>query len=159
MAFIKLELPQGVYNHGTDYEAAGRWNKSNLIRWQDKSLRPVGGWTLRLAEISSAPPRGAHGWVDNSYDVRYAIGSYDALYVVSASGTVTDITPIGFSSGRVDAEVNTGYGGNFYGAASYGVERPSNGVFQEATTWSLDNWGEYLVACSPNDGKLYEWTL
>ena len=31
------------------------------------------------------------------------------------------------------------------------------GCFRRPTTWSLDNWGEYLVACSPDDGKLYEW--
>ena len=24
----------------------------------------------------------------------------------------------------------------------------SSGVYQEATTWSLDTWGEYLMACS-----------
>ena len=157
MAFVKLELPQGVYNHGTDYEATGRWNKSNLIRWQDKSLRPVGGCTLRAEEISASPPRGAHAWVDNSYDPRYAIGSHNALYAVTASGTVAYITPVGLTGGRIDAAVNLGYGGTYFGTGSYGVERPNNGVFQEATTWSLDNWGEYLVACSPDDGKLYEW--
>ena len=31
------------------------------------------------------------------------------------------------------------------------------GVYSEATTWSLDNFGEILVACSYDDGKLYEW--
>jgi hypothetical protein len=28
-----------------------------------------------------------------------------------------------------------------------------------ATTWTLDNWGEYLVGCSNYDGKIYEWQL
>jgi hypothetical protein len=28
-----------------------------------------------------------------------------------------------------------------------------------ATTWTLDNWGEYLLACSNADGKIYEWDL
>jgi hypothetical protein len=157
MAFVKLELPQGVYNHGTDYEAVGRWNKSNLIRWQDKSLRPVGGWTTRAENITTAPPRGAHAWINNAYNPLYAVGTYNKLYALNASSTVTDITPVGLTAGRIDAEENLGYGGNFYGAGYYGVERPSSGVFQEATTWSLDNWGEYLVACSPDDGKLYEW--
>ena len=159
MAFIKLELPQGVYNHGTDYEAAGRWNKSNLIRWQDKSLRPVGGWTTRVETATAAPPRGAHAWVDNSSEPQFAVGTYNKLYAITAGGSVSDITPAGLATGRVDAAENTGYGGNFYGTGYYGIERPSSGVFQEATTWSLDNWGEYLLACSPQDGKLYEWTL
>ena len=32
-------------------------------------------------------------------------------------------------------------------------------VLQEASTWSLDNWGEYLVACHYDDGRLLEWQL
>ena len=159
MAFIKLELPQGVYNHGTEYSSSGRWNKSNLIRWQGNSLRPVGGWTTRIANATAAPPRGAHAWVDNGATPHYAVGTYDKLYAINPSGTVTDITPAGFTSGLVDSYLNTGYGGGFYGVGDYGVERESSGAFQEVTTWSLDNWGEYLIACSPQDGKLYEWNL
>ena len=159
MAFVKLELPAGVYNHGTDYESAGRWNKSNLVRWQDKSLRPVGGWTTRAANLINQPPRAAHAWMDNSYDPHYALGTYSGLYEVGADGTVVNITPTGLSVGYLNAQENVAYGGKPFGTGKYGVERPSDGLLLEATTWSLDNWGEYLVACSNRDGKLYEWTL
>jgi hypothetical protein len=37
--------------------------------------------------------------------------------------------------------------------------RPDGGSYGEATTWSLDNWGEFLVACSTADGRLLEWDL
>ena len=159
MAFVKLELPAGVYNHGTDYESAGRWNKSNLVRWQDKSLRPVGGWTTRAVNLVDGPPRAAHAWMDNSYDPHYALGTYNELYEVGADGTVADVTPAGLSAGYADAQENVAYGGKPFGTGAYGVERPSDGLLLEATTWALDNWGEYLVACSNHDGKLYEWTL
>jgi hypothetical protein len=39
------------------------------------------------------------------------------------------------------------------------VARPDIGSIAPATTWSLDTWGEYLIACSESDGKLYEWQL
>ena len=32
MALVKLELPPGVYSHGTDYQSSGRWHDSNLVR-------------------------------------------------------------------------------------------------------------------------------
>jgi hypothetical protein len=59
----------------------------------------------------------------------------------------------------LDAAVLTGYGNSTYGTSYYGTERPDTGNYSEASTFSLDNWGEYLVACSHSDGKLYEWQL
>jgi len=53
----------------------------------------------------------------------------------------------------------TGYGYSTYGSLAYGTARPDTGTITPATTWSMDTWGEYLVACSNADGKLYEWQL
>jgi hypothetical protein len=55
--------------------------------------------------------------------------------------------------------LNLGYGGGPYGLFSYGTPRPDTGTVTPATTWSLDNWGEFLLACSNADGKIYEWDL
>ena len=55
--------------------------------------------------------------------------------------------------------LNLGYGGGPYGLFSYGTPRPDTGTATPATTWTLDNWGEYLLACSNADGKIYEWDL
>jgi len=161
MSLIPLQLPPGIYRNGTDFEGSNRWRDANLVRWHDGSMRPVGGWTSRAttgATISGIC-RGMLGWVDNSDNSNLAIGTNTNLYYVSESGTATDITPTGFTTGSASATVNTGYGGNFYGTANYGRTRPSSGVYQEVNTWSLDNWGEYLIAMTPDDGKIYEWTL
>ena len=122
-------------------------------------MRPVGGFITRVSSAFAAAPRGLHAWRDNSDGTQIAAGTYEKLYYVNASGTVSDITPAGFASGNEDAAVNIAYGGAIYDTGYYGVTRPNTGVFQEATTWSLDNWGEYLVGCTSDDGKLYEWQL
>lgn len=161
MPLTPLTIPAGVYRHGTDLEGQNRWRDVNLIRWRGGSMQPIGGWQIRTktgANITDAP-RGAIAWIDNSFNSNIAVGTASKLFYISSGNTVTDITPTGFTVGNEDATVNVGYGGNYYGTSLYGVSRPYSGVFQECTTWSLDTWGEYLVGCSTDDGKLYEWQL
>lgn len=159
MALIPLDIPPGARRVGTDFQSSGRWRDMNLVRWREGSLRPVGGFRLRDDNAFASVPRALHAWQDNSGDRRYAAGAFDKLYAVSASGTVSDITPVGLTAGTLDAQVNTGYGGGFFGAGTYGTARAATGVYEEANTWALDNFGENLVGCSVDDGKIYEWTL
>jgi len=100
-----------------------------------------------------------HGWRSNDESNNIAVGTYNKLYYVSSSGIVNDITPAGLTAGRENAEQNVGYGGGFYDVGTYSTPRTPTATYLPATTWSLDNWGEYLVACSIDDGKLYEWQL
>jgi hypothetical protein len=167
MPLIPLKIPPGVHRNGTDFEASNRWRDSNLVRWHDGSLRPVGGWQIRKTSAFASPPRAMLGWVDNTGGSNIAAGAWDKLYYFNSASAVTDITPTSLVTGDVDAAVNTGYGGGYFGGtiistdpnSVYGRAQPSSGVYQEATTWALDTWGEYLLACSSKDGKIYEWTL
>jgi hypothetical protein len=161
MALIPLDIPQGVYSIGVDSESKGRWLDANLIRWIDGSMRPVGGWEIKhsYAANVSAKIRSIHAWKDNSFGTNMALATCNKLLYVNASDTVYDITPTSFNAGNDDAVINRSYGGTFYGGYLYGVRRPNTGEFQEADTWSLDNYGEYLVGCCTSDGKLYEWQL
>ena len=158
MPLIPLSLPPGVYRNGTEYQAQGRWHDASLVRWTQGTMQPVGGWEARVT-TGANPPRGAAVWRDLSGDRWLAAGSYNKLFAATAGGVVTDITPASLVVGVRDAASNTGYGGGFYGLGSYGTVRPDTGAYSEATTWSMDTWGEYLVACSTADGKLLEWTL
>ena len=161
MSLIALKIPAGIVRNGTEFEQSNRWRDANLVRWHNQSLSPVGGWTSRRTsgDTISGKARGMLAWIDNSNGTRTAIGTNSNLYYVSEAGIVSDITPSGFTSGEADAQINTGFGGSFYGQSYYGTVRTTSGVFAEATTWSLDNWGEYLVACSSDDGIIYEWQL
>lgn len=155
--FANLELPPGFYRTGTDLQAQGRWRDGSLVRWHNNAMQPVGGWRLR-ANFTDELYRGSISWEDNGGDRWLAAGSASYLKVSTYAGTVSDITPAGFTTGIADATTNTGFGGGAYGSGTYGT--PTLGsTYSEATTWSLDTWGEYLLACSVADGKIYEWQL
>lgn len=159
MALIPLALPNGVYKNGTDLQSAGRWSDANLVRWSDDALQPVGGWRSRSASAANAQIRGLIAWNDNS-GVRHIVGgTYNKLWYWHEGVQRYDITPTSFTAGRIDAVNPLGFGQGLYGYYEYGVERRDTGSSPIATTWQLDLWGEYLIGCSPDDGKLYEWTL
>ena len=159
MALVPLNLPAGVYRNGTDLQSQGRWRDSNLVRWFDDTLRPIGGWRTRSDTASAGQVRGMHSWIANNSDRWIAAGSYNKLYAYSGAGIQYDITPTGFTAGNEDALNPIGFGTSFYGREYYGTSRQEAVTITPATTWSLDSFGEYLVACSSTDGKVYEWQL
>jgi hypothetical protein len=162
MSLLPLGIPPGLYRNGTEKQSAGRYHDANLVRWIDKALRPVGGWRPRSSAAAYVgKPRALMNWRDNSGVRWIAVATHSRLYVQDASGVNTDVTPsAGFTAGRPDATLNLGYSGGFYGRGRYGTPRPgtSSNVLP-ATSWSLDSWGQYLVGCHADDGKLWEWRL
>jgi hypothetical protein len=159
MALIPLKIPAGVFRNGTEYQSSGRYYDSNLVRWFEGTLRPIGGWRKRSSTQLTGSCRGLITWRDNSADRWIVAGTNSKLYVMNEAGTIKDITPTGFTTGSADAVSKLGYGYGTYGSFAYGVARPDLGSLTPAATWSMDTWGEYLVACSDADGKLYEWQL
>jgi len=157
--YIPLKLPPGIYRNGTEYQAAGRWYDANLVRWYENTLRPMGGWRKRSASQMTGLCRGFITWRANDAERWIAAGTQSKLYAMNEAGTLKEITPTGITAGIADATIKTGYGYGTYGSYAYGVARPDLGGLIPATTWSMDTWGEYLVACSSADGKLYEWQL
>jgi hypothetical protein len=159
MALIKLDLPAGIYRNGTDLQSSGRWRDSNLVRWHDNTLRPIGGWRLRSDTTAGAKVRGLHAWIDNAANRWIGAGTYSKLYIYNSSGTRHDITPSGLTIGSESALFPVGYGNSAYGQQYYGIARIEASTVIPATSWSLDTWGENMIACSNADGKIYEWSL
>ena len=157
MPLIPLNIPAGQYRNGTEYQSQGRWRDGNLIRWHEGALRPIGGWRQRGSVDISGVARTMVAWEDNSNNRRVAFGTHDKLYAMTAGNTVADITPAGFTAGRVDATAFTGFSGGTFGNGLYGLPSEDTGSILRATTWSLENWGEYLLGCTADDGKIYEW--
>ena len=157
--YLPLKLPPGIYRNGTEYQAAGRWYDANLVRWYENTLRPMGGWRKRATGQMSGLCRGFITWRDNSANRWIAAGTHTKLYAMNEAGTLKEITPTSFTAGIADSLSKTGYGYSTYGSLAYGTARPDTGLITPATTWSMDTWGEYLIACSNADGKIYEWQL
>lgn len=161
MTLVPLDIPAGFHGNGTDLEESNKWIDGSLVRWLDGSLRPVGGWRIRIDEVTDKTVRGMHAWQSNDKTGWLAVGSYKELKAVNAGGSIYDITPDDLVEGREDGAAGTGYGNGLYGQGIYGVPiAPSSSTVPlPATTWDLDNFGEILVACSVDDGKIWEWDL
>lgn len=155
MSLLPLTIPPGVYRTGTAYQSMGRWYESDLIRWFAKAMGPFGGWRKVTDTVLDGPGRGIVTWRPST-TTRYAgIGTPDSLYIWN-DDVITDITPAGFPSGSQGSMYGIGYGSGLYGVGVYGQTTGSDPT--DATTWSLDSWGDYLVACASHDRVLYEWT-
>jgi hypothetical protein len=162
---IPLAILPGVYRNGTEYQAAGRWYDSNLVRFLGGTIQPVGGW--RRAKDSAGAdlgaltgvPRGAMAYRSAAGNVRVVVGTHTKLYVL-IEGVLTDITPAsGFTTGDQHTVLGAGagnYGSGLYGSGLYGTGSVALSV-DEADTWSLDNFGDYVVACMTEDGDVLVW--
>jgi len=164
---LPVALPMGFARNGTLYENRQRWVDGTLVRWKDGALQPVGGWQLVHTASGSevqvtGKPRASLAWRKNDATIWLAVGTTGTpsrLYAYS-NGVLTDITPAGLTNGAADGQLFSGSGG--WGEGGWG-DVPwggfaSGGFFVDADTWSLDNFGEVLVACLTADGKLYSST-
>ena len=113
--------------------------------------------SIRIRKVNA--PRAIHTWESLDNSAWIATGSYSNLFATTSGNVQYDITPYNLYEGLEDAELGQGYGSGFYGLGGYGQPRQNLGVYSEATTWALDNFGEVLVGCSYDDGKLYDWPL
>ena len=165
---IPVALPPGIVKNGTSYQRRGRWVDSNLIRWYEGAIRPIGGWLPRTKIDSTTIPalianpaleaiRDGHAWTSLSQDQNVVFGSNLKLYHLSQTGTVTDITPGTMVTTGKDASLQAGYGQNPYGVGGYGV---LNTLVSQAAIppnrWAFDHFGEILLACQNRVGPLYE---
>lgn len=164
MALFSLSLPPGCYRNGTNYQSKGRWFVTQLVRFLEGMILPVGGWTaLEKTDgdvTLSGVPRAAVGWRGNDGSAWMAFGTNTNLYAYS-SGSLIDITPATaavLDAGGVSAAPSEGgYGSGSYGLGSYGVTVPST-TFVQPGTWTLDTFGDYLVGVlHPSDGRLWIW--
>lgn len=135
---VPLNIPPGVVKPGTVYDAKGRWYDADLVRWRDGVMQPIGGWSLLTGagdlQIDGIT-RKIFPWKLNNGDAQVAIGTNTDLYVYYA-GALSTITPGGIVTGAADAS------GTYWSR-------------NEADSWSIDNYGEDLVACLTSDGKIY----
>lgn len=64
-----------------------------------------------------------------------------------------------YAVGSGPPAAGSGYGAGGYGSGGYGTGvtfTPASGIPITASDWTLDNWGQILVAC-PVGGGIYQW--
>jgi hypothetical protein len=157
MGVIAFAPAPGMFRTGPEKESSGRWYDANFVRWTNGMLRPIYGWQSQSASAVTGAPRAMLTWKDNAGSSWIGIGTHSHLYVMTQGGTLYDITPVGFTSGRADAVSGAGYGNGNYGQNQYGMGIPSTTQIIDATVWTLDTWGQNLLGVSPDDGKIYQW--
>jgi len=162
MKLFEVGIPPGVVRSGTELKSSGRWWDSHLVRWVEGVLQPMGGWNTLPSNLPGTPfavegkARAAHAWRNNLNVPLLAIGTHTHLYLYTGE-TMFDLTPDDLAPGRENTESFSGYGIGPYGRGHYGTQRAVTGATQVATSWSLDNFGQFLLAIHSDDGRLMEW--
>lgn len=156
--FFPIKIPPGMSRNGTEYESAGRWYDGNLVRWENGTLKPIGGWQSLLPDgvHFTGVARGGIAWVDNNGFRYIAIGTHEKLYI-GTGGVFTDVTPVGFVAGRADSILGPGYGAGPYGKSTYGTPRSTATLQLDASIWSFDTFGQDMVCVFDADNKIYEY--
>lgn len=162
MPFIPLSLPPGIWRNGTQYQSKGRWHGGNLVRFFEGAIMPHGGWRKQSLTAVTGKGRAIISWHDNAQSTWSAIGTESHLYVMTRGGVISDITPVGFTGGGLaDALAEGGYGDGLYGENVYGAPIPDLNAVQDASMWTLDNFGQDLVGCMADEsgsGTIYQWS-
>jgi hypothetical protein len=159
MALTSVQPRSGIYKRTTDFNAEGRWTDGNLVRFVGGRPAQMGGWQTITPSTGSITgvPRGALGWRNTTTIRSYAaFGTASGLYVYN-SDKILDITPAGYTTGRTDSVISAGYGMGAYGAGAYGTARSGSNYTLQATVWTFDTFGDYLIGCANTDGDIYEW--
>ena len=155
--FRPLEIPPGVVAKATKQQRSSNWAETNLMRWVEGQMTPVGGQAQFNYTFASRCKK-IHGWfdLDQIYHIAYLCEEH--LYV-DTNGTLTDISP----TPPLVAPTPVGEGGyndDTYNTGTYGTPRPISATAAQdkvPSAYSLDNFGSILYAMTCADGRLLMW--
>ncbi len=118
----------------------------------------------QIANYAGATPVGGIT-IDGEYSVvsvtdanNYVIRHSSAATSTAGPGGGTVVTNYEIEPGYVDVMRGGGWGIGSYGESTYGTMRTSATYTQLPRYWSLDRYGQYLLAL-PSGGTLYKWQL
>lgn len=154
MPSTALQIPPGVHADLTEYDAEGKWHKSNRIRFRDGRPEPIGGWQKMLGDSTALAgvPRALHAWSEIDGTINLSIGTSTKLYVVQG-GVASDITPVRASGPLgTDPFTTTNASANVSVAhTAHGLEVGASATFGgAAAVGGITIDGEYLVVTVTN---------
>jgi hypothetical protein len=82
----------------------------------------------------------------------------DSAATSSGTGGGTDVDYAHqYPAGADDATAGYGYGAGAYGTGTWDTPRSASDISLSARIWSLDTWGEDLMACPLPGGPIFYW--
>ena len=155
-----IRIPPGVVRGESNGMVSGRWSETNLIRWQNGRMKPVGGWDRLNPTSFGSAFRAGHVWLDN-LGQRHAGYLCDGKVIREHGSIYYDITPPDF----VDANSTAarGFGSGDFGKNLFGNDSEDRGSGLGSADpsyplkFSLDNWDDELLFCSSADGRIFVW--
>ena len=154
--FRPVEIPPGVVATATKKMRSSNWAEVNLCRWVEGQLSPVGG-QAQYAYSFASRCRAIHSWygLDGIHYIAYLC---EQNVYVDIGGVLTEITPIGGLEPPLSPGIG-GYSDGLYSEGLYSTERPSSVLPIDVlpNAWSLDNFGQILLAMTSADGRLLQW--
>jgi hypothetical protein len=130
---------------------------SDIVEVADTSHgRTVNSWVefANANNVGGLDPNGEWQVVNVIDSDNYEIQHSNAATSNDTGGGTVDFA-YQITAGQADAQPGFGYGAGVYGASTWGTVR-SGFVTLSPRLWSLDTWGEDLIA-NPRGGKIYRW--
>ncbi len=155
-----IRIPPGVVRGESRASVPGRWFDTNLIRWQQGVMRPVGGWERILQTPLGSIPRVAHVWKDNN-DIKHSAYVCDQAVWRETGGSYSLITPADMADANSNAA--RGFGSGAYGILDFGMDDEERGASNSGfdpkryIRFCADHWGEDLLFSSSADGRIFVW--
>jgi hypothetical protein len=158
MTLSPLKFPPGIARVGSDGMQKGRWWNANLIRWRNGGLVPVGGWVRLTSSPLASPARKMLAW-RSGLDIRYLVIGTDTQLLLFDQDKILDKTPAGFVP-LPPINAGGGYGTGPHNYSTYSTPRdagafgPGGNPYARAPTWTIDTFGEDIMAVASSDGRL-----
>jgi hypothetical protein len=154
---LTIEIPAGVVATPTKRSRSANWAETNLVRWIDGKLAPIGGWSKVNYPAFASKIRAIHRWTTNNGTKLIGYLCEGHVYV-DAGGTIYDVSPVDPLVAPDASFTAGGYGDSPFGFGSYGTPRPDKpSRFVVPDVFTIDNWGQNLLVMSSVDGRLLQW--
>ena len=156
MALVPITPDPGFIDVGTEYSNEGRWSEGNLVRFVDGTVRPIGGWSVRVSE-------NIEGTVIGLYS--YAIGALKVIIIATTErvykydGSLVDVTPDNFNAPTPGQLTPDGFGAGMFGKGLFGNhDGRDEFVFYSPTAYeyAFSMFGTTLIMSCTSDNKIYK---
>ncbi len=157
MVMTPYSLPAGLVKRLSPTEVANTWWATEMVRWREGVLQPIGGFQRMTASPMASKTRHIHNYRDVGVAEYTLFGADSHLFYMNSAGGITNITPASFVPFSTLGAVG-GFGVGAYGVGAYGVGDGTINPNAPFAFWTMANWGKDVVMTASSDGRLLYYT-